>query len=448
MSQGPAVSSLVRVTVASGTRRVDLVLPGAVPLAEILPELARSVGLLDPFSVHAGYRVVTTDGRELAGDGGLIAQGVEDGGLLTLSSKIDDEPSRLYDDVVEAMTDAVECALQPWTPAAGRRAALVAAALLLALGATALLLDASREAGAGAALAAGLLAVGGVVLSRVHGEHETGVALTWVAAGYAAAAGTVLADAGSLLGPPAAGAGAGVLLVGLGALVGLRVGRALALPAVVLGALLLSAGLAVALGGLEPEVVMATTLTLVVAAGSAFPGLALSATGVRVDEPHSSDDVHARPDPIALDRIVVDARFAHDLLVGLYCSVGLLLVLATPYVVSLGVAGAVLALLCCAAVTLRTRHHRTHATVLVGLASGIAGLVTGAASVLWFHPGWRASAAVALAAAGSLVLAAGITRVPGSVRWGRLADAAEVVALLALLPTLLVAAGAVSAVRG
>ena len=48
MSQAPVgTSGLVRVTVTSGTRRVDLVLPGAVPVAELVPELARSVGLLD-----------------------------------------------------------------------------------------------------------------------------------------------------------------------------------------------------------------------------------------------------------------------------------------------------------------------------------------------------------------------------------------------------------------
>ena len=47
MSQTTPVSSgLVRVTVASGSRRVDLVLPGAVPVAELVPELARSVGIL------------------------------------------------------------------------------------------------------------------------------------------------------------------------------------------------------------------------------------------------------------------------------------------------------------------------------------------------------------------------------------------------------------------
>ena len=91
MSQGSTASSLLRVTVASATRRVDLVLPGSVPLAELLPELARSVGLLDPSTVYAGYRVVTADGRELVEDGGLIIQGVEDGGLLTVSARVDDE---------------------------------------------------------------------------------------------------------------------------------------------------------------------------------------------------------------------------------------------------------------------------------------------------------------------------------------------------------------------
>ncbi|MSZ76657.1 MAG: type VII secretion integral membrane protein EccD, partial [Actinobacteria bacterium] len=56
MSQAPLTATgLVRVTVASGTRRVDLVLPGSVPVAELVPELARSVGLLDALTVHGGY---------------------------------------------------------------------------------------------------------------------------------------------------------------------------------------------------------------------------------------------------------------------------------------------------------------------------------------------------------------------------------------------------------
>ncbi|MCW2774551.1 MAG: antigen, partial [Nocardioides sp.] len=118
MSQAPvSTSGLVRVTVASGTRRVDLVLPGAVPVAELVPELARSVGLLDATTVYGGYRLVTAEGRELATDAGLIIQGIEDGGLITVAAGVDDAPPRVYDDVVEAMTDVVEHDLKPWEPA-------------------------------------------------------------------------------------------------------------------------------------------------------------------------------------------------------------------------------------------------------------------------------------------------------------------------------------------
>ncbi len=141
-SAGPApLSGLVRVTVASGSRRVDLVLPGAVPVAELVPELARSVGLLDPLTVHGGYTVTGPDGRRLSGDAGLVLQGVEDGALLTVSAGVDAEPPRVYDDVVEAMTDVVERDLRPWSPASGRRTALGAAGLLLVLGAASLLLQ-------------------------------------------------------------------------------------------------------------------------------------------------------------------------------------------------------------------------------------------------------------------------------------------------------------------
>jgi hypothetical protein len=142
MSQAAAgASGLVHVTVASGSRRVDLVLPGAIPVAELVPELARSVGLLDATTVYGGYRLITQDGRELATDSGLTMQGVEDGGLITVTAGVDDEPPRVYDDVVEAMADVVEHDLTPWQPAAGRRTALWAAGLALALGAYTLRLE-------------------------------------------------------------------------------------------------------------------------------------------------------------------------------------------------------------------------------------------------------------------------------------------------------------------
>ena len=157
MSQGSSVASgLVRVTIASGSRRVDLVLPGSIPVAELVPELARSVGLLDASTVYGGYRLVTQEGRILVNNAGLTMQGIEDGGLLTVTAGVDDRAPRVYDDVVEAMADVVENELRPWEPAAGRRTALGAGSILLGLGALALLLQGeSLLGGVAAAVIAG-----------------------------------------------------------------------------------------------------------------------------------------------------------------------------------------------------------------------------------------------------------------------------------------------------
>ena len=365
MSQAPvSTSGLVRVTVASGTRRVDLVLPGAVPVAELVPELARSVGLLDAATVFGGYRLITAEGRELAGDSGLVIQGIEDGGLLTVTAGIDDPPPRVYDDVVEAMTDVVERDLKPWEPASGRRTALVAAGLLMALGAVALLIQrGSNLAAVAAVVVAAALVVGAIVLSRVQHEVETAVAVAWMGAVYAAVAGLMLVTDGSFFGLPVACAGAGALVAGLVALVGLGEGRTLVIPPVVVGAIFLATGLVMNAAAFDPAVVLTTALVLVVLAGSVFPWLALGATGTTVDQLYSVAYITPHPDYISPVRVGADARVAHEILVAVSATVGLLLVLIAPLAVSLGLSGTLLAVLACLVVMLRTRQYRTGSAV-------------------------------------------------------------------------------------
>src|SRR3982751_7045627 len=87
---------------------------------------------------------------------GLPGKGIADGGLLTVTAGVDEEPPRVYDDVVEAMTDVVERDLKPWDAAAGRRTALWAAVLLLLVGAGSLLIQHGSDV-------AGAIAVGGSV---------------------------------------------------------------------------------------------------------------------------------------------------------------------------------------------------------------------------------------------------------------------------------------------
>ncbi|MDP3893425.1 type VII secretion integral membrane protein EccD [Nocardioides sp.] len=445
----PGSSALIRVTVASGTRRVDLVLPGAVPVAELVPELARSVGLLDAATVYGGYRVVSQDGRELVPEAGLTMQGVQDGGLLTVTAGIDDEPPRVYDDIVEAMADVVERELTPWRPATGRRTALWAASLLFGLGAVALLIQRdSLLAAVAAAVLALLLATGGVVLSRAQGEPEAAITLAWLGAGYAAVAGYMLAPAGPAFGVPLAAAGGGALLAALAAMMGLGNERTLALPPVVVGAIALASGLMLDALDLDPATVLVTVLVLVVIVGSVFPWLALGTTGTNVEQIFTVADITNEPDEIETERVRTDARVAHEVLVAVTAAVGLLLVLVVPLAVSLGVFGTLLAVMACLVVMLRTRQYRTGNEVLVGLVSGVAGLLAVALTVLWLHPDWRPVAAVTLAVTGAVLLAATLLPTGPSVRRGRLGDVAETIALLSLLPLLLVAVGLFDAVRG
>ncbi|MCD4523453.1 type VII secretion integral membrane protein EccD [Nocardioides sp. cx-173] len=444
MSQATAgASGLVRVTVTSGTRRVDLVLPGAVPVAELVPELARSVGLLDASTVYGGYRLVTSEGRRLAPDSGLTLQGIEDGVTLTVTAGIDEAPPRVYDDVVEAMTDVVERDLKPWEPASGRRAALTAAGLLMALGAVALLIQREKTLASVAAVTVAVaLTAGAIVLSRAQREREAAVAVAWMAAGYAALAGLMLAPDGELFDYPVAYAGAGALLAGVVCLVGLGEGRPLVLPPVVAGAVYVAAGLLLhAIDGLDAAVLLTVVLTVVVMIGSIFPWLALGVTGTTVDQLYSDADITADPTDVDPARVGADARVAHEILIAISGTVGLLLVTIAPLAVSLGLFGTLLAVDASLVVMLRTRQYRTGSEVLVGLASGIAGLVSTAVSMLVLYPDWHPVAAVVLAASGAVLLAA--TLVPGtpSVRRGRFGDIVESIALLALLPLLVLAVG-------
>jgi type VII secretion integral membrane protein EccD len=440
---------LVRVTVTSSTRRVDLVLPGVVPVAELVPELARSVGLLDPVTVYGGYHLVTRDGRALATHAGLTLQGVEDGDVITIAAGVDDEPPRVYDDVVEAMADAVERDLEPWDAATGRRTALWAAVALLVMSAAALLLERGSDLAAGAALVVTVtLVLAAVALSRVRRDTGAAVTVAMVGCGYAAMTGLLDGRGAPSSGTSVAAAGGGALLAGIVAALGLGSGRTLLLPTGVAGAVFLATGLVMRSWSGDPAVVLTTVLALATIAGSAFPWFALGVIGTSIEPLFVATGTALDASPIDPECVAADARTAHEILVALSATEGLLLVLVSAPAVSLGPAGAAVSVLACVVVMLRTRHHHAGAEVLVGLTSGVLGLLGTSVSVLWLQPSWRPVAAVALEAAGAAILALTLLPRIAPVPRGRLADVAEGVALLALLPALVTATGVLPALRG
>lgn len=310
----------------------------------------------------------------------------------------------------------------------------------MALGAAALLVQrGSPFTGVAAAVVAAGLVAGAIVLSRVVHESCAAVVVAWTATLYAAVAGV-------LLGPPAIAASAAATGAGLICLLGLGDGRALVLPPVVSGATFLAVGLLREVADVGPAVGLTVALVFVVIAGSAFPWLVLSAAGTSVDLLHA--DIAAEPRPVEADRVAADARLAHEILAAVSASVGLLLVLVAPFAVSLGGAGAILVVACCAVVMLRARRHRAEAEVIVGLGAGLLGLLSAAVAALWLEPDWRPAVAALLVVSGAVLLPQALVRRTPSVRRGRLGDLAESVGLAALLPLLVVAVGVLSVIRG
>ncbi len=440
-------ASLVRVTVVGGGRRADLVLPATLPVAELLPELCRTVGVLDPATAYAGYELHAAGGRRLSGEAGLTLQGIEDGAVLSVVVGADQRPPRVYDDIVEAMADAVEGDLQPWDPASGRRTALSAGALLLGLGGLALALQRPDPvAGAAAGVGSLLLLAAALTLARVRAEHTAALVLAWTSVFYAAIAGLAVVDSGPVLELPLAAAGGGALLVGLISFFGLVERRPLMLPATVVGAVLAAgSGLADATD-LAPANVYVVALVVVVLTGSALPWFALGSTGTNVEQAHSHADLTAEPADIDPDAVRAGARMGHEVLLAVTATVGILLVLVSPLAVGLDVTGALVVVMSSVALMLRTRQYRVGSEVAVGLVCGVAGLVATAAAALLLQPSWHVGLALVLAAAAAVLLVSTLVPMPPSVRRGRLGDVAELVALVSLLPLLVFAIGVVGAV--
>lgn len=442
-SSGP---DLVRITVTAQGRRRDLAVPGAQPIDEVLPGLGRIMEVRESLSVD-GCRLLGHDGRELRADRGLRAQGIEDGSVVHLTDS-QTVPSLLYDDIVEVVAEAVSAQRHPWRPALARRMTLGAGVVLLTLGAVGLARTTQLHDSAAGALAVAVAAVlvsGAVVVSRSRGDHLGAVTIGWLGSGYAAVAGLVAAGSGPFLGPPLALSGLGGLLGGVAVAAGLLRERVLMMPLVVLGGVAAAAGLLLPGLGRTAEVLTAA-MTLVVIAGSLLAWLALSLTGIRPQTPLSAGE-GADPRPLDPERIIAEARLSDRLLLGMQGSVGLVLLVLVPVAVSLGVAGTVLSTACCGVVALRARQHRGGAQMLVGVLSGLLGLINVAMSAALLHPAWAPILAAALIAGGLGCLSALLLPVGPSLRRGWWGDLLEAVALISLLPLLVAACGLLDSVQ-
>ena len=466
---------LCRITVLAQHTEVDLALPLGVPVALLIPGIVDLVAShraanrfdLTPEQVEPGAWTLARIGHApLAGALSLDEHGVRDGELLVLADAGSPAPPPLFDDVMYAVAVEGKDSLRRWGAAPAGVLATVLAPAALAAGCFSLLqLPAGPHrlvAGAIAAVQGVLLLVAAAVVSRGYGDPRTGLLPAVCAVPPVFAAGVLLVPGN--VGPPQLLLGA--VLVGAAAVIALR--TAMVGTATFTGVAAAAAGAAVALvlastAGAGPHAVGAGTVIAALLLVASAPRLAavlgrlpvppVPVPGTSLD-PVSPDPEAAAPLPSfgELEARIGRAR-AH--LTGLVYAAAALAV-GGAWCAAYPVAGAVswpgvgLAVTTAVVLMFRGRSYTsvTEAVPLVvGGATILIGLITGAA-VLAPVPPWFVSAAALAMFAGAIVFGVVAPRRQFTPVQRRIAELTEYTVIALIVPLACWVAGLYSAVRG
>ena len=440
---------MVRVSVVSGKRKLDAGLPASVALIELLPALARGLGQLDASVAGSGYALTTSEGATLDLDSTLTAQDVADGAVLTLVNGAQ-TPKRRYDDVVEAVADAIEAQGSPWRAEDSARTAVGAAtAALVAAGAV---LTVSGLGPVPAGSIGAVCAVIGLVAAMVLDRMPK---VPTIAAGSLGVAGVFLASVAAFLGSDGpARVGTGEAATALTTAAGVGLTASVLLAATVPGARQVAAGPAVAsfallaFGGatwiLGADAAPAVTTVIFAVAACALigiPWVALAATPLRVISAREDSEILAAPPVIDPAQVKEQARIGHTLQLALRAGVGVVLVVLAPGLVGIGVVGVVLAIVAFAAVLLSVRESVARSDVAVVTGTGVLGILVTALVTALIQPTWRPTLVVILTGVAFVVVITVLMATGRQLRLARAADLVQLVALAAIPPLAVVAAG-------
>jgi len=364
------------VTVWAGRRRLDVDLPGRVPLADLLPSLADRLGVIDA-AARAGAHLATVTGESLDPALSLSDQAVGPGTVLALVIG-SPQPPLLYDDPADAISAVA--ASRPLGPEVLGSALLGAAGLSLL--ATWLELLAWPGLIAPTSIALVLLAVSALLATL---WPAAAVLMACSASGFAGLA-------GSRIDPHASWLGAGLAIVLAGVLACLAVDRGrrwlLSLPLVGASAVVLGAA---DLCGLDRAAVASIGLVLSAATAPLLPQVATS---------------RAVPDDAELNgttagTLARSARGLVDALAAALAAVSLVLVLV------LGVRETAVPLTVVTGLLLLLRATGSEVRVVVGVLAGSACLLVTAGRLLGAVPAITASLTFAVVAVAAGTRSAG-----------------------------------------
>lgn len=438
---GSTTDEIVRLSVVHAERRIDLAVPGALPLVEVLPGVARSLGVLDPTLLHGGYRLDRSDGASLDPRRSALAQGIRHGEVLTLVRGQHTGVPAKYDDVVHAVIDATENHHRPWQPDDAARTATAVSLTLVGLCGILLLTQPDRDlmatilAGTGAVVLVALAAV----LSRIH-QHSSGLAFALAGSAFGALTGYFLTPAGPLWGAPAACAAAGAIIAGgIGALVTKPPIELLAVP--VAGGITIGIPAGLAAFGIDPVATYAITAAVCALLSGALPWLTLTSTRITVVAPMTELEMFDPPPPVDPDAVAARVASGQRLLVALQIAFTLTILAAVPVVVPSGWAGTTLLLFAGIVLFFQSRKAGVRASVLALVAGGSAVIGLAGLAAIAAHPEQSSAMLIALLLAAVAVTGLSLVSEKVRIRLSSLADTIEVVVLVTLLPLGVIAAG-------
>ena len=452
---------LARVTVAAPTRRVDVALPEAVPVAELLPTLLRHAGegLADEAQDHGGWVLRRADGTLVDPARSLAAQELRDGEVLHLVPRREEWPELDYDDVVDAIARSARERSRSWGSTATRRSGISGAAAVLLLAVlTALSTGPDWGRAGGVTLGLGVVAlVTSAVLARAVGDAGAAVVFG-VLAMVATAVGAGVVGLGSSaldqVGPAQVVAGSiALLVVALLVLGVVSVHAQYPVAGVVVGVLGAVAGLVASTDVVDLLDAAALLLAVVVALVPVAPLAAVRLGKVPMPVlPRTTEELLTDQPQVPRARVAARVRRSDELLTGMLGGTTVLAVVAMAVLVRDGRSSALaLVALVAGAALLRARLFPAVRHRLPLLVAGGAGAALLGAAALELAPATRLAVVVpVLVLVAVVVLAAGLRfrdRAP-SPYLGRVADVLDVLVVLAVVPVACLVVGLYGYVRG
>ncbi|MFF7653387.1 type VII secretion integral membrane protein EccD [Streptomyces sp. NPDC007983] len=476
-----------RVTVVAPDSRIDVALPDDIAVADLYPEILRLTGQSQAVGAPVGFHLVRRDGTVLDGHRSLAAQRTLDGDLLFMRPFSQSLPPAVHDDVSDAIASAVTRDRTLWDEGLLRVSGLVGGSLLLILmGFAAWFADPVRHdmhslPGIIAGLVSVLLAGYAGVRARVYQDQASAITL-----GLASLPHAMIAGSGIL--PLDRGEGIGRLQFLLGCVCVLVVSVALValmpsgdapfVAAVFLSVFGTLASFCQILTGAGAADTAAVSMAVGVGAIAFLPGLSArvarlpiayvaprgQADRIDLDEDPESP---APAEPVDAERIAVQARRGHELLLGLVGGCSAVVVGAAAVLgFSSSVWGQLLALAGGLSMLFRGRLFRYTAQVMCVLGAGLAAIAllilglslnppaSAVRELVLGHHGdmdvrtvWLTAAVAAgaalITAIGLIVPKKGLTPF-----WGRFSDLAEGALLLSLVPLCLAVLDLYSSARG